>query len=227
MSNKVVNYIRTRSARTLQEQQERYIHNTVLIYIKDKLPANFDLGMVITKLEETIPVSLISQIDSVYIGQFDEINGRNLESIYKDGAIYITNEQLSEYLMYESIVHELAHALEELYKFDIYLDDSIEREFLGKRKKLFDILRAEDYNISIEPFLKIGYSKEFDEFLYKKIGYSTLTTLTMGLFVSPYGATSMREYFANGFEEYYTGNPESLRKISPQLYTKIYNLVEE
>ena len=128
--------------------------------------------------------------------------------------------------MYEALVHELAHALEEIHKLDLYLDDIIEREFIGKRKKLFDILVANDYNVSIEPFLETEYSQKFDEFLYKNVGYPTLATLTMGLFISPYGATSMREYFANGFEEYYTGDAEMVRSVSPQLYDKIYNLNE-
>ena len=225
-SNKIDDYIRASSIKTLREQRERYIHNVVLVYIKDKLPINFDLDSVLSKLEKTIPADLFQEIDSVYVGQFGEVEDRDLESIFKDGSIYITNEQTSEQLMYETIVHELAHALEKIYGLDLYMDNLIEREFLGKRKKLFDILSAEGYTIPIEPFQEPEYSNKFDEFLYKEVGYPTLTSLTMGLFVSPYGATSLREYFANGFEEYYTGDSESVRKISPQLYDKIYSLTE-
>ena len=46
----------------------------------------------------------------------------------------------------------------------------------------------------------------------------------MGLFNSPYGATSLKEYFANGFEAYYIGDRIYLSKISPYLYNKIENL---
>ena len=46
----------------------------------------------------------------------------------------------------------------------------------------------------------------------------------MGLFVSPYAPTSLREYFATGFEEYYIGDRNYLRKISPNLYTQISKL---
>ena len=226
MESKVATYVRTRAKKALKENREKYIHNSVLVYVKDKMPVNFDLDEVLFELERTIPVELFHEVDSIYIGQFKEINDRDLESVYKDGSIYTTNVQTSEQSMYETIVHELAHALEEVYGLDLYMDDLLEREFLGKRKKLFDILKSNGYNIGIRPFQNPGYSVKFDEFLYKEVGYPTLTTLTMGLFVSPYGATSLREYFANGFEEYYTGDRESVRRISPQLYNKIYSLTE-
>ena len=51
----------------------------------------------------------------------------------------------------------------------------------------------------------------------------------MGLFISPYAATSLREYFATGFEAYYMGKKDQLDKISPVLYDtidKIHHLVE-
>ena len=69
--------------------------------------------------------------------------------------------------------------------------------------------------------LNIEYSEEFDEFLYKSIGYEKLANISTGLFVSPYGITSLREYFANGFEEYFIRDPFYLKKISPQIFNKI------
>ena len=135
MESKIGTYVRIRAKKTLKESREKYVHNSVLVYVKDKMPASFDLDEVIAELERTIPVELFHEVDSIYIGQFKEINDRDLESVYKDGSIYTTNLQTSEQSMYETIVHELAHALEEVYGLDIYMDDLIEREFLGKRKK--------------------------------------------------------------------------------------------
>ena len=64
----------------------------------------------------------------------------------------------------------------------------------------------------------------FDEFLYKTVGYETLVNITMGLFISPYAATSLKEYFANGFEAYFIGDRSYLKKISPYIYDKIEQL---
>ena len=86
-------------------------------------------------------------------------------------------------------------------------------------------MKAEGYGISEEYFNELDYNKKFDEFLYKDVGYDKLTYMTMGLFASPYGATSLREYFANWFEHYILKDPGYLSKISPKLYEKIENLV--
>ena len=91
----------------------------------------------------------------------------------------------------------------------------------GKRKRLFDIFKAEGYNVSISDFLNSDYSKEFDYFLYEDVGYPELASLVMGLFISPYAVTSLREYFASGFEEYFSGDLGAIKKISPQLVLKI------
>ena len=74
-------------------------------------------------------------------------------------------------------------------------------------------------------FLDIEYSEEFDEMLYKEIGYPKLSKILMGVFISPYAATSLREYFATGFTEFYTQSEHNfLEKVSPQLYKKILSL---
>ena len=58
--------------------------------------------------------------------------------------------------------------------------------------------------------------------LYKKIGYDKLSDLMMGLFITPYAATSLREYYATGFSEFYfDSNHNFLRKVSPELYKKL------
>ena len=80
-------------------------------------------------------------------------------------------------------------------------------------------------DIAEKDFLNIDYSKEFDEFLYREVGYDKLTFFTMGLFVSPYGATSYREYFANAFEHYFLTDPQYVKIISPAAYDKIDGLV--
>ena len=86
-------------------------------------------------------------------------------------------------------------------------------------------MKAEGYGISEDFFNELDYNKKFDEFLYKDVGYDKLIYMTMGLFASPYGATSLREYFANGFQFYLLKDPGYLSKISPKLYEKIENLV--
>jgi hypothetical protein len=76
---------------------------------------------------------------------------------------------------------------------------------LGKRRKLYHLLQGEGYDeMPLVRYEMMEYNKIFDSFLADVVGYPTLLTLTMGLFCSPYGATSIQEYFANGFEKFFT-----------------------
>ena len=47
----------------------------------------------------------------------------------------------------------------------------------------------------------------------------------MGVFVSPYSITSLREYFAKSFERYFMDEMEQVRKVSPAVFEKIEFLV--
>jgi hypothetical protein len=93
-------------------------------------------------------------------------------------------------------------------------------EFAGKRKRLKHILEADGWDIE-QDFSETEYNEELDLFLYQNIGYMNLGAYTSGLFVSPYAVTSLQEYWAVGFEDYFIGDREYVRKISPQLFSKI------
>ena len=97
------------------------------------------------------------------------------------------------------------------------------KNLLGK-KRLFDILKSEQYNI--DPIFKMRpeFDKRIDDFLYKEVGYTLLTNLVNGLFPSAYSCVSLREYFAIGFEEFFIGDRTYLKDICPILYSKIESL---
>ena len=217
----VSNYIKE----SLKSSSEKLLFNKIIVFVKDPLPKDVNIDYVLSSIEKRIPEHLIYAIDMVYIGQFEEFEKRDTNAAYKDGALYITNEQSDDDDMIDDIVHEMAHACEETYSSLIYSDGMIQDEFIGKRKRLYEILKVEGYEVSLEDFLNTEYSEKFDLFLYEDVGYDKLTFFTMGLFVSPYGATSYREYFANGFEHYFLTDPQYVKVISPAVYDKIDGLV--
>ena len=210
---------------TLKESNEKIFINNIYTYIKDPLPEDIDLNNVLLFVEENIPEHLIYGLETIFIGEFDELKERELDSIYKDGTIYVTNNQINEEDVIDDIVHELAHLVEERLGDYIYTDQTIIGEFLGKRHRLYEIMKTEGYSIAKESFHELNYNEDFDKYLYQIVGYDKLTYMTMGLFVSPYGATSLREYFADGFDFYFLKDPGYLSKISPNLFKKIENLV--
>ena len=66
------------------------------------------------------------------------------------------------------------------------------------------------------------YNEEFDMFLYEKVGYDRLAVFMQGLYLNPYAATSLREYFATGFTEFFVESEHTfMKKVSPALYQKL------
>lgn len=192
------------------------------------LPNSFDLDGVFEELKEKVPYKYLKNIDYIFIGKFDELIKANAQAKYLEGAIYVTSEQDTEQDMIDDLVHEVAHSVEEEEFLAIYSDGSLEAEFLGKRERLFHLLDTEGLNVDYSEYKNPEYSKNFDNHLYFEIGYPYLTTVSVNLFYSPYAITSLREYFANGFEAYYYHQDhQRLGMISPILFSKIEELNEE
>ena len=79
----------------------------------------------------------------------------------------------------------------------------------------------EKYELSYFDFINTEFDKKMDTFLYKTVGYEKMTNMAPSLFIRPYAATSVREYFATGFEDYYLEGGLKLKNISPVLYSRI------
>ncbi len=202
---------------------EYYIYD-IPVFVIDQPAESVDVPAFCTEVEEHIPQRLLKNVEVVYIGNFKELAGRN--AMYNNGGIYITASEPTNFDMLENFVHEVAHSLESKYGLFIY-DDSLISEFKGKRERLYHLLDAEGFHTNPLLFSFTEYNKKFDNFLANEVGYPTLLSITMGLFVSPYGATSIQEYFANGFEKYYLDNPRKVREISPVLHRKIEEIIND
>ena len=148
--------------------------------------------------------------------------------MYENSSIFVTNSQSSEEDIADDIVHEIAHSVEETYRDYIYSDGELEKEFLNKRKYLYTLIVGEDIEANLTDFMNPVYKKEFDEYLYQSIGYPMLNMLGSSIFYSPYAVTSLREYFANGFEAFYYFNDyDFIKKSCPKLFAKLLDLMED
>ncbi len=220
LNNKLIEYVKT-SASKSQASQKQFMFNKISIVIKDEFVQFIDLKAVLKELNNSIPAHLFSNVEAIYVGQFPELIQRSVNAAYMDGAIYVSNIQQNENDLIDDLVHEIAHSVEELVKFKIYEDDKVMKEFLVKRKKLKELLRMNGYPTENQDFSECEFSQEFDRYLYEDIGYPILNTLTVGLFCSSYGATSLREYFGNGFEYFFLKQKNIVKTISPLLYAKL------
>ena len=205
--------------------QDSYSLNGIQIYIKDPLTGKIDMNFVTRYITSRIPHMLMKGVDVIYIGQFEDLIKRDVNAIYEDGAIYLTNTQENEMDVIDDIIHEIAHAAEKEYAAMIY-SGPLEREFLGKRRRLYSVLKAEGYEVAPTFRVKLEYDRGIDEFLYQDVGYGKLNNLVNGLLPSVYAATSLREYFAICFEEYFMGDIQYLKSICPIAFEVIESLTE-
>ncbi len=215
-------YIFQKQQKLMEQQTDFYTSTGLHVFFKDPVE-NVDVEKVVSKVESSIPEHLLSEVEMIIIGWFDEFEERSLNAFYDSGTLYVSNIQDDFMDMYDDMIHEISHSLEEPHGYFLYGDKKIEDEFLRKRKYLHDIVWKMGFKTPLAVFMNPEYNEEFDMFLYEKIGYDKLSTAVAGVFVSPYAATSLREYFATGFTEFYLHPDEHgfLQKVSPELYKKL------
>ena len=206
--------------------KDHYKLHDIDVYIKDKFSREIDFDFCLKRITQLIPSHLMSGIDIIYVGQFEFLKKRSLNALYDNGAIYITNVQEDEQDIIDGIIHEISHSLEEKYKDLIYSDGKLMKEFLGKRTRLYFLLKAENLNPPVEIQTNIAYEKSIDDYFYKTVGYQKMWNLINGLFLSPYSVTDIREYFALGFEHYAQGDSSTVKKTCPILYARLENLFD-
>ena len=210
--------------------KDTYSLHDIEIFIKDQMPDHIDMDFVLKYIKIRIPANLLRGVDMIYVGKFKDLEDKEANALYADGAIYLTNDQDDDKDLIDDIIHEIAHSIEGLYGHGIYEDGAVIREFLSKRKRLYVDLKANDYAPPLELQFKTEYVQEIDDYLYKEVTYEAMWHFVGGLFPSPYAATSVREYFARGFEEYTMDNKRELKQLCPVLYNKIealYKLEEQ
>lgn len=212
------------SVKKSRKLKDHYMLKGIDIYIKDRLPEEIDIDFVITYVAKRLPDHVLGNIELIYIGQFQDLIDRDVNALWQNGAIYITNEQDSEMDMIDDLIHEIAHSNEKQFEQIIYEDGKLEKEFLYRRKKLAQILVDHKYGVPPGFIYNADYDKAIDDYLYQKITYNVLWQLIPGIFPSPYAITSLREYWAKGFEEFYMGNRQDLKDISPVLFSKLMQL---
>jgi len=223
MSNKMKSFIDETSQENQRNQKHFKIFGTIDLFIMNELPKKVDILRVIEEVEEKIPFHLTNEVEIFYVGAFKEFQEKQVNAMYKNGAIYITNDQDNIPDMVDDVIHEIAHAAEHVHARTIYSDNKIQNEFLGKRERLKDMIQEYGYldgkSISFD---ELEYSKELDDYLYKDLGYDKLETFCLGLFIKPYAVTDIREYFATALEEYLLGDREYTKRISPIAYEKVH-----
>jgi len=220
------NYIENKSKLIKEDLDLNMKLGKAEIIVLTDLSSNINLTKVLRIVSGTLPDEFLYGLDAIYITEHPDFEKRSINAFYADGALYISPDQDDNDDLINDIVHELGHHLEATMPEEIYADGIISDEFTSKRMILKRRLISAGLETGSFNYRNLKYDEEFDLFLLNELGYDTLSYITAGLFLSPYAATSLREYFAIGFEEFYLGDKEKLNNTSPTLYKKLEELRE-
>jgi len=196
---------------------------SINIIVKDDLKYDLDLDDVSDVLT-SLPKNFLTNLDYIMFGDFDFLKQKGYNASYADNVVYVSNEQGNNLDVLDDIVHEIGHSVEERYDNLIYGDGVLESEFLKKRKSLSREMKKSGIHIPEELYMNPDYDESLDNIFANEIGYPSMTVISQGIYYSPYAATSLREYFANGFEAYFYHKDIYLKKVSPLLFAKMEEL---
>ena len=226
----MLKYLKNSQNKINEQIKNFYTPLGIQVYFKDPLMNDdLDIEKAVSRLEELVPKHLLSEIEMIIFGQFDEFEEKEINAFYRDGTLNISNFVDNEEEILGHMIHETSHSVEEAYGKEIYFDQKIKNEFLSKRMVLYDIMWKMGFKIPKSLFSSPEYNYELDMYLLQEVGYSKLSEAIRGLFIHPYAVTSLREYFATGFTEFFThpNDHNYLKKISPKLFKKIELIYDE
>ena len=91
----------------LEQQTNFYTSTGIHVFFKDPMKnPDLDIEELVSKLESTMPLHLLSEVEMIIIGWFDEFDERGINAFYDGGTLYVSNIQDDFMDMYYDLIHE-------------------------------------------------------------------------------------------------------------------------
>ena len=88
----MLDYMKNSQNKILEQVSNFYTPYGIQVYFKDQLMnPELDVERVVSKLERLIPKHLLSEIEMIIIGYFEEFEEKEISAFYKDGTLNISN----------------------------------------------------------------------------------------------------------------------------------------
>ena len=114
-----------------------FIHEVGYNNFKDAMmDDSIDVEVAVAKFESSMPPHLLSCIEMIIFGDFEEFLKKSINAFYDSGTVYISNVQDDVNDILDDLIHELSHAVEEKYGYEIYGDQKVHHEFYNKKDEL-------------------------------------------------------------------------------------------
>lgn len=175
---------------------------------------------VFEKFFEIIPEKIYDDfLTAIKVGQFFELDSQKKTAGYANGTIYVSKflyktPRSANAELLKNLVHESGHIFEKSFYDLLYLNGAVEEEFREKKQKIADAIPEFDpvwvfshkYDANLESFIDWYDESEF--------------RITTGkILPNPYAVLSMSEYIAYNFEEYFLRNKNTVKAMSPVIYS--------
>jgi hypothetical protein len=215
-------------------KKEWYIYNKILIYIKNNLKLSINMNYVIEIIENIIPKHIFNNnIDTIFIGEFQELKNKNLDVIYKEKSIYISNtkQYTNESLIY-CILLGVGYSLLYSQKDYLFKDNIIQIEFLKKRVQLSNILKyyVEKGILEYEKLISIDYYRMLESVVVHLLESlprdKNILNALNEIYITNFGMFSIENYVIDGYVELlYTKDLSKFKRVYPELFLKLDKLI--
>ena len=102
-------YIEEKQKKLMSQQVDFYTPSGIHVYFKDQLDnQEINIEDVIATVESKIPHHLLSEIEMIVVGWFQEFEDRDINAFYRDAILHISNSQDDVDDMVDDIIHEVA-----------------------------------------------------------------------------------------------------------------------
>ena len=91
------------------------------VHIDEPLPDDISIERVLKTVEQKLPSVYYQDLRAVRVGSYKEFDRRQVNALYKDQTLFISNEQDNMKDLLDDIIHEIAHHLETKAAEEIYI----------------------------------------------------------------------------------------------------------
>ena len=93
----MIDYIKE-SNKKAQERNEYMLFN-VPVYVINKFPSNIKINNILDSVKDIINKNYLNDLEAIYIGDFKDLNRRDIQSMLKDGAIWISSNNIKNIII--------------------------------------------------------------------------------------------------------------------------------
>ena len=90
-----------------EKNKKHFTWNGVEIWVKDPLVnPEISISSVLLSIDKKLPKHFYQNVDSIYVGEFDFLKNRNIQAMYENSSIFVTNNQENEEDMADDAIKE-------------------------------------------------------------------------------------------------------------------------